>query len=146
MIVAWEVWPHVSEPRDRIGYAVQLLVPVSIIVLLMVSSCFRAFDTEKAEDPFANGESKAWKVNQRVLSNTIEQSLIFVPALLGLAARVDRQNVRILPILTALWCAGRLLFWIGYRVRPSLRGPGFEWTLFSSLTALGWFCWSVLAA
>jgi hypothetical protein len=146
LMVAWKVWPDVVEPPNRLQYAVQLLAPISVLVLLMVSACFRVFDTDNAEDPFANAESAAWKVNQRVLSNTVEQSLIFIPALLALSVRVDAQNVRILPILTALWCSGRLLFWVGYRVHPMWRGPGFEWTLFSSLTALGWFGWSVLAA
>src|SRR5262245_18916591 len=139
LLVAWKAWPRMDAPADRLAYAVQLLVPVAVLVLLMVSACFRLFDTPKAANPFNNAESDGWKVHQRVLSNTVEQSLIFVPLLLALAARVPPEQARILPILTALWCAGRLLFWIGYRIRPALRVPGFEWSLFSSLAALAWF-------
>lgn len=130
--------PVLTSSADRLGYAVQLLVGVSVLVLLMVSACFRVFDTASAEDPFANAESAAWRIHQRVLQNTVEQSLIFVPALLALAVRIDTAHTHVLPLLTALWCAGRLLFWIGYRISPVLRGPGFEWTLFSSLAALAW--------
>jgi hypothetical protein len=36
-----------------------------------------------------------------------------------------------------------VLFWLGYRISPMLRGPGFEWTLFSSVAALGWFVWTL---
>lgn len=135
----WHVGPTLPTSADRLGYAVQLLVGVSVLLLLMVSACFRVFDTAAAEDPFANAESQAWRIHQRVLQNTVEQSLIFVPALLGLAMRVDAGHTQLLPLLTALWCAGRVLFWLGYRISPMLRGPGFEWTLFSSLAALGWF-------
>ncbi|HEY5949881.1 MAG TPA: MAPEG family protein [Kofleriaceae bacterium] len=135
----WPAGPVLATTADRLGYACQLLVGVSVLALLMVSACFRIFDTAGAENPLANAESPGWKVHQRVLQNTVEQSLIFVPALLALAVRIDAAHTHVLPLVTALWCAGRVLFWIGYRVKPVLRGPGFEWTLFSSLAALAWF-------
>ncbi len=140
---AWPAGPVLANAADRLSYAVQLLVGVSVLILLMVSACFRVFDTATAEDPFANAESSAWRIHQRVLQNTVEQTLIFVPALLALAVRIDAAHTHILPLLVALWCAGRLLFWIGYRINPMLRGPGFEWTLFSSVAALAWFVWTV---
>ena len=145
--IAWRAWPEVApiaSAGERVAYAAELLIGVAVVVLLIVSRLFRTFDTEKAEDPFANAESHRWRVNQRVLQNTVEQAMIFVPALLALSARVSPDDVRILPIVTALWCAGRILFWVGYRVKPVLRGPGFEWTLYSSLLAIGWYAWAVL--
>ena len=145
--IAWRAWPEVApiaSAGERVAYAAELLVAVAVVVLLMVSSCFRTFDTAEAQDPLVGAESPRWRVNQRVLQNTVEQSMIFVPALLALAARVEPSQVRVLPVLTALWCAGRLLFWAGYRIRPALRGPGFEWTLYTSVLALGWFAWTAL--
>jgi hypothetical protein len=139
---AWKFWPvgpPILGPGERLAYAATLLAGVATVFLLLIASCFRLFDTAGAEDPFAFLETPAWKVNQRVLSNTVEQGAVFVPALLALAVRIAPDHVRILPILTFLWCAGRLLFWIGYRIGPAWRGPGFEWTLYSSVTALGWF-------
>ena len=140
--LGWKLWPQgpmLSSPAERLAYVAQLLVGVAVVILLMVSACFRVFDTADAEDPFANAESPGWKVHQRVLQNTIEQAMIFVPAVCALAVRVDPQHTRILPLLVAQWCAGRILFWIGYRIKPVFRGPGFEWTLFSSVVALVWF-------
>lgn len=142
LAIGWTLWPEgpaLASAGDRLGYAAQLLAGVAVVALLMVSACFRVFDTAGAENPLAGAESAGWKIHQRVLQNTVEQALIFVPALLALASRVDAEHTRILALLTALWCAGRLLFWIGYRIKPVLRGPGFEWTLYSSLVALGWF-------
>ena len=140
--VGWALWPagpQLASAGDRLGFAAQLLAPIAVIALLMVSACFRIFDTEGAENPLGNAESPAWRIHQRVLQNTVEQALIFVPALLALASRIDPGDTRMLPLLVTLWCAGRLLFWIGYRVKPVLRGPGFEWTLYTSVVALGWF-------
>jgi hypothetical protein len=145
LVVAWKAWPEVASmpaASDRLTYAAELLVAVAAIVLAMVTFCFRVFDTAQAENPFANAESAAWRVHQRVLQNTLEQSVIFILALLGLAVRVHPADVRILPILTALWCGGRILFWLGYRIGWQWRGPGFEWTLYSSVLALGWFVWT----
>jgi hypothetical protein len=142
-VTSWHIGPTLATSGERLAYAAQLLVGVSVLVLLMVSACFRVFDTAKAEDPFANAESQPWRVHQRVLQNTVEQGLIFVPALLALAVRIDAEHTHVLPLLTGLWCAGRVLFWLGYRISPMLRGPGFEWTLFSSVAALGWFVWTL---
>jgi hypothetical protein len=145
--IAWRAWPEVApltSAGERVAYAAELLIAVAVVVLLIVSLLFRTFDTAKAEDPFANAESQRWRINQRVLQNTVEQAMVFVPALLALSARVEPGHVKILPVLTALWCAGRILFWVGYRVKPVLRGPGFEWTLYTSVLAIGWYVWAVL--
>jgi MAPEG family protein len=140
--LGWQLWPQgpeLSSAGSRMAFAAQHLAAVAVIILLMVSACFRVFDTAEAENPLANAESAGWKIHQRVLQNTIEQSMIFVPAMLALASRVGPEHTRIVPLLTALWCAGRVLFWIGYRIKPVFRGPGFEWTLYSSVAALVWF-------
>ena len=146
--IAWRAWPEVApiaSAGERVAYAAELLIAVAVVVLLIVSRLFRTFDTAKAEDPFANAESQRWRINQRVLQNTVEQAMVFVPALLALSARIEPSHVKILPVLTALWCAGRILFWVGYRVKPVLRGPGFEWTLYTSVLAIGWYLWAALS-
>jgi hypothetical protein len=77
----------------------------------------------------AGKESRRWKVNQRVLQNTIEQAFIFLPALVALALRVEARHLAVVPIAVALWCAGRVLFWVGYHKSPVWRAPGFDWTI-----------------
>lgn len=135
------LWPQVTMRPvavDRLLYAVQLLVLPATLATLQLMSCFRAFDPSAA-DPLAGTESRKWKINQRALQNTVEQSWIFVPLLLALSVRLDPADLHILPIATGLWMVGRLAFWISYRIDPQWRGPGFEWTLSSSLLLLGWF-------
>ena len=49
----------------------------------------RLFDKAGAEDPFAGRESKRFEINQRVLTNTVEQGAVFVLLLLALATRIS---------------------------------------------------------
>ncbi len=130
--LGWALWPGVGArlgAAERLAFAAELSIAPAAVTLLMVLSCMRLFDTAQAEDPFAGAESREWKLNQRVLSNTIEQAVIFLPALLALSVRIDQAQLKLLPIAVALWCAGRLLFWVGYRKSIVWRAPGFDWTL-----------------
>lgn len=138
---AWLAWPEL-EPRiglaERLALAIELAAAPAAITLAMVLSCMRLFDTERAEDPLANAESREWRINQRVLSNTIEQGFIFIPALAALAVRIDAAHLAVLPMAVTLWCAGRLLFWFGYRQSVRWRAPGFDWTLNTTLAVFAW--------
>ena len=78
-------------------------------------------------------------LNQRVISNTVEQIAIFVPLLVAIALRLPASQLRLLPITVTLWCAGRLMFWIGYHIAPHWRGHGFDWTFLTTSLLAGWF-------
>jgi len=138
-IAAWMLWPAAAAPTDRLGYALQLAAAPAIVLLLMISACMRLFDTARAENPLLGAESPRWKINQRVITNTVEQLAIFVPLLFALATRLPPSQTKLLPIAVTLWCAGRLLFWIGYHVAPHWRAPGFDWTFLTSVLLAGWF-------
>ena len=88
--LAWRWWPS-SPPvpaGDRVSYALQLVAAPAIVLLMMVCSCFRLFDTAQAEDPLAGAESLRFRINQRVLTNTLEQGVVFVLLVLALATRL----------------------------------------------------------
>jgi hypothetical protein len=145
-VIAWFAWPTTSPvlPADRVSYALQLGAAPAILLLLMVCACFRIFDTPSAENPFLGGESQRFRINQRVLSNTIEQSLVFVPLVLALAPRLPVGQLKLLPIAVTAWCLGRVMFWIGYHVAPHWRAPGFDWTLDTSFLLAGWFVYTLI--
>jgi hypothetical protein len=135
-------WPAIAlgggETRF-IVHATRLAVYPAALLLLMVCACFRLFDTPGAEDAFAGHESARFKIDVRVLQNSVEQTLIFLPSFFALATVVDDAHARLLPMHVALFCLGRVGFWIGYRVAPPLRGFGFETTLYTTLATIGWF-------
>jgi hypothetical protein len=142
MLALWFAWPAaptIAQPLDRLTWALQLAVAPAGVLLLMVTSCMRLFGPVGCEDPFAGMESHRYKIDARVFQNTVEQAVIFVPILLGLSLRVAPQHTKILPILVGVWCVGRVLFWIGYRIKVEWRGVGFDWTALTTACGFIWF-------
>ena len=140
-VAAWLYWPAmdpVDAAVDRLLLAVQCCAAIGFVALLMLQGLWRLPDTPMAEDPLANAESRGWKINQRVYTNTVEQALIFVPIYLALSVRMDPHSVRMLPALMTIWCAGRLMFWAGYRYSLNARAIGMDWTTVTSVVVAGW--------
>jgi hypothetical protein len=142
MLALWFAWPDgptIAQPLDRLTWALQLAVAPACVLLAMVTACMRLFGPVGCEDPFAGRESRRYQIDARVFSNSIEQAVIFVPILLGLSLRVAPQHAKILPILVVVWCLGRVLFWIGYRIKLEWRSVGFDWTALTAACAVVWF-------
>lgn len=131
MVAAWMVVPRsapLEAPVDRLLLAIQLCTGVGFVLFCILQGLWRVSDTPEAEDPFAGKESRAFLINQRVMTNTIEQALMFVPVYLGFAVRMKPDQSYWLPLLMGFWCVARVMFWIGYRRGLHLRAPGMDWT------------------
>jgi hypothetical protein len=141
-IAAWMYWPRLSpigQPVDRLMLALQCFAGIGFVALLNLQGLWRLKDTLEAEDPLANAESRGWRINQRVLSNTVEQALVFAPIFVALAIRMDPQHVYMLPALMTIWCVGRLVFWAGYRHSLNARIIGMDWTTVTTMITAIWF-------
>jgi hypothetical protein len=139
---AWFFWPRLDpivDPVDRLLLAVQCAAGIGFVALVVMQSLWRLPDTPQAEDPFADGESRGWKINQRVFTNTLEQALIFAPIFLALSIRMSPEHVHMLPGMMTIWCVGRLLFWAGYRHSLNARAIGMDWTTVTAMLAAVWF-------
>ncbi|MFO0552873.1 MAG: MAPEG family protein [Polyangiaceae bacterium] len=139
--LAFLLWPPVPPPPHsgtRLTTAILLLRYPTILLAAMVASLFRILDSsEGALDPVSGTPSRRHQINQRVLTNTIEQLVLFIPALLSLAIRAHEPSTfRFVPMAVALFCLGRVLFWFGYHVSPNARGLGFNMTISTSIFAL----------
>jgi hypothetical protein len=78
-----------------------------------------------AFDPLAGFETRRLRVNQRYLQNTLEQIVVFVPGLFGLAAYcADGRAMRAVTASTAVWILSRFAFWLGYHRSAAGRGVG----------------------
>jgi hypothetical protein len=78
-----------------------------------------------AFDPLAGFATRRLRVNERYLANTVEQTLIFIPGLFGLAAyATGGAAMRGVIASTIVWILGRFAFWIGYHRSAALRGLG----------------------
>lgn len=78
-----------------------------------------------AIDPLLGYETRRLRVNLRYLQNTLEQLVVFVPGLFGLAVYApDGAAMRRVVAATVVWIAARFAFWIGYHRSSASRGFG----------------------
>lgn len=146
--VGWWTVPRLSplpDPTERLALALQLAAGPAAVLMAMLQGLWRIGDTVEAEDPLRGAESVRFKINQRVMTNTVEQTLIFVPMFVALALRMDPASVWVLPLLMGVWCAGRMLFWVGYQLDPAWRAIGMDWTSSIAMLTAGGLAWTLLS-
>ena len=78
-----------------------------------------------AFDPLSGFETRRLRVNQRYLQNTLEQTVVFIAGLFGLAAYAPTGSaMRAVVATTAVWILARFAFWLGYHRSAAMRGLG----------------------
>ncbi len=130
--------PPVSGPDGRLAYGAGLLVWPALVLLLMVFGVMAARGRALALNPIDDPESRGLRIAQRVLSNSVEQTAILVPALLALVVTIPLPHLSMAAVLTLVFVVGRLLFWIGYQVHPYARAPGMAATLTATIVTVVW--------
>lgn len=90
-----------------------------------------------AIDPLAGYDTPRMRVNLRYLQNTLEQLVLFVPGLFGLAVYcADGRSMRAVAATTAVWVIARIAFWIGYHRGSAQRAFGAPGMMLSLLVLL----------
>jgi hypothetical protein len=90
-----------------------------------------------AIDPLSGYETHRMRINLRYLQNTLEQLVLFMPGLLGLAVYCSGGGaMRAVAATTAVWIAARIAFWIGYHRGSAQRGVGAPGMMLSMLVLL----------
>jgi hypothetical protein len=82
--------------------------------------------------------NSALDVNTRFILNTVEQFILFLVGLSGIALYAPHSEAHSIPVLTSLFLIGRLLFWIGYHKNPYLRAFGFGITFYPTCGMFAW--------
>jgi hypothetical protein len=78
-----------------------------------------------AIDPLVGYETRRMTINLRYLQHTLEQLMVFIPGLLGLAVySASGRGMRAVVATTAAWMLGRFAFWIGYHFGAKHRAAG----------------------
>lgn len=72
----------------------------------------------------------------RILSNTLEQFVLFAFSSIVLSIYLNATTMRLIPIFVMMWVIGRLMFEYGYKLGPQYRSPGFASTFFATLVPL----------
>ena len=126
----------VETPADRLAYAARWLAFAALPLFAMVAAVGNARFASGAIDPTLGAEDRAMIVNGRVADNTTQQFLLFTAGLLGLAASLPAAQMGVIRAAAIVFVAARIVFWIGYRIHPLYRAPGFSSTAYLNLGLL----------
>lgn len=121
---------------DRLAYAARWLAFAALPLFAMVAAVGNARFASGAIDPTLGNEDKAMVVNGRVADNTTQQLLLFACGLLGLAASLAPEHMGVIRAAAIVFVLFRIVFWIGYRIHPLYRAPGFSSTAYLNLGLL----------
>ena len=77
-------------------------------------------------------------INTRFILNTMEQFVLFLVGIGGIALYAPYTEAHSLPVLTSLFLLGRILFWVGYHKNPYLRAFGFGITFYPIVAMFVW--------
>lgn len=123
---------------ERLAFALRLTAWPAALVALMVAATSGARVLGDAFDPLTDAEPRLYRVNQRVLANTVEQMAIFLPAFLALATALPPGQLGLLRLAVWMFVGSRVLFWIGYLAHPLARAPGMTATYVVNAGLLLW--------
>jgi hypothetical protein len=143
LLATWLLYAVLPVPveTDPIAYALRWLPFAALPLLAMVVAVGNARAMGPAIDPTLGNEDPAMRVNIRVADNTLQQFALFAAASLGLAASLDPVRVRIVGAAAIVFVAARIAFWIGYRIHPLYRAPGFAAPAYLTLGLLAAALW-----
>lgn len=115
-----------EEPLARLVFALKCCC---IATLLCFVTGIEAVAHERlrspAIDPLSGYETRRMRINLRYLQHTLEQLIVFVPGLFGLAFYCsDGRSMRIVAATTVVWIASRVAFWVGYHRGSLHRSAG----------------------
>jgi len=127
--------PAWSSTATRLGMTAVALVPAATALWLMLAAQMAGRMLLGAVDPVRQPDGPFLRTNQRAISNSVEQMLVFVPSLLALAAGATATQMPQVLALALTFAGARVIFWLGYLARPLLRAPGMAATFACSTAA-----------
>lgn len=125
-------------PADAREAVVWLTLAPAVVFFVLVASVGNARFFSEGIDPLQGKDPRFVVVTNRVLSNTAEQTFIFVLSGAALIALLPAEELGAIPALAVLFVVARLLFWAGYLRRAMLRAPGMSLTIQINLVMLVW--------
>lgn len=133
------------ELLDRIRLGLECLVlPAAFFLVTIVRVGSQRFGNPSDNPIRVVANSNSMEVNLRVLSNTHEQVVIFSLNTLALSVLLPYMYLSLLPIYSAVFLVGRVIFWMAYRHNPLWRAPGFAMSILPGVIGLSYCCIVIL--
>ena len=134
LISTWMPGPQVLDvPGNRLAYAVRWSVVAMLPLFAMLVAVGNARFLSEAIDPTLGKESQSMIVDGRVAENTLQQFVCFLAGILALSVSVPIGWISVVPAVAITFVICRIVFWIGYRIHPLYRAPGFSSTAYMNL-------------
>jgi uncharacterized MAPEG superfamily protein len=93
------------------------------LVAGLVAAVFKDM-TEGAQDPHSGMMGPRLRIQSKVNQSHLEHLIWFAFPLLAVSTRLNPNEMRLLPILTGVFIAARLLYWLSYTLGGALsRAP-----------------------
>jgi uncharacterized membrane protein YecN with MAPEG domain len=137
-VPAFATWvvvpPGIDDRGERIAFALQCnavaVMPYFLVCLKITTTRFFG----GTHDPLSHSASPSLAIDCRVMQNHLEQFVAFATAALALATLLPATQLQLLPLATATFVLGRLLFWWGYHRDGTLgRAPGVQVTFATTI-------------
>ena len=134
LISTWMPAPQVLDVAgNRLAYAVRWSVIAVLPLFAMLVAVGNARFLSEAIDPTLGKESQKMVVDGRVADNTLQQFVCFLVGILALSVSVPIGWISVIPAVAITFVICRTVFWIGYRIHPLYRAPGFSSTAYMNL-------------
>jgi uncharacterized membrane protein YecN with MAPEG domain len=127
-----------ADIASRLALGALSLLPASAVLAAMILAQMVVRFASGTFDPTAGRDNRFLVVNQRVITNTVEQLACFAPALLALSAVTSPMRMNMVAALGLTFAVARVAFWIGYLRAPLLRAPGMAATFVVTVLAIVW--------
>jgi hypothetical protein len=135
-VVTWS--PLSWTVADRL----ELMIKCSIFSVLPAIAAIAIVAAQRLNPDMWVGQqvkpNSALDINTRFILNTVEQFILFLVGLAGIAMYAPFTEAHSIPILTGLFLLGRMLFWVGYHKNPYLRAFGFGVTFYPTVAVFAW--------
>ena len=123
----------IDAPGNRLAYAARWSVVAVLPLFAMLAAVGNARFLSEAIDPTLGKESQKMVVDGRVADNTLQQFVCFLVGITALSVSVPIGWISVIPAVAITFVICRLVFWVGYRIHPLYRAPGFSSTAYMNL-------------
>ena len=139
VLLVWALTNLIAQPAvadangDRLAYALRWSVVAVLPLFAMLAAVGNARFLSEAIDPTLGKENPKMVVDGRVADNTLQQFVCFLVGIAAVSVSVPIGWLSVVPALAITFVVARLVFWVGYRIDPLYRAPGFSSTAYMNL-------------
>ena len=127
--------PSSGELSAKVAYTLRCFVFLATFLGVAIGLTGRNRAKVGAQNPLSGNEA-AMELHKKRLSNSLEQTCIYVMMALLLATLLEREEMKYVFLSMILFLVGRVLFWVGYGIHPAYRKAGNVVTFGTALTSL----------